>query len=285
MIQDCASSLHPWSWKGSLKLLSNVCCGGYLIYDGIYKACISKLVCPLPMLEDEVVPSSSFSDFISWTGGGFTIVIGTAKLSVRRPFISLCSWHRAHQCRQQCVMQGSHGEFLRWYFFCKDWRTSPVYMPHIHHVNNNPSQMRNVVFGSMQWSAAVAVAKAMPPSTNIAWQTHGLVQSISSSLKLSTLRPNKTHGQNSPVQQLCGSSAQPKIPVVQGSSAGGSKLSGSGCPHSLHFLTFNWNLARGLQLKMVCFLVFPRIFLKSSYQNYINGHTHNIKSTTQKTIE
>ena len=56
--------------------------------------------------------------------------------------------------------------------------------------------MRNDVPGSMKpLKIAVAVARAMPPSTKMAWQTHGPVQGVSS-CKVSTLRPNKTQGQN-----------------------------------------------------------------------------------------
>lgn len=47
---------------------------------------------------------------ISWTGGGLTTVIPAATLSDIRPFISRCSWHKAHQCKQQCTRQGSQGE-------------------------------------------------------------------------------------------------------------------------------------------------------------------------------
>lgn len=49
-------------------------------------------------------------EFISWTGGGLTMVIWVAEASERWFFISRCSWQRAHQCRQQCTMHGSHGE-------------------------------------------------------------------------------------------------------------------------------------------------------------------------------
>lgn len=79
----------------------------------IYKACISNVVCSLCSLFAEDCADSWLSsvDFISWTGGGLTMVIGMTTLSERRPFISLCSWHKAHQCMQQCTMHGSHGEF------------------------------------------------------------------------------------------------------------------------------------------------------------------------------
>ena len=92
---------------------------------------------------------------------------------------------------------------FKWYFFCKDWRTWPVWMPHIHHVNNKPSIMRHTVPGSiagkMEVAAAVAIAREMPPSIQMAWQMHGPVQGVSS-FNLSTLRPNNTQGQNSPVK-------------------------------------------------------------------------------------
>ena len=39
--------------------------------------------------------------------------------------------------------------------------------------------------------------------------------------------------------QLSISSVQPNIPVVQGSTAGGSKFSGKDCPHASHSRTFN----------------------------------------------
>lgn len=90
---------------------------------------------------------------------------------------------------------------LRWYFFCSDCRKRPVYIPHIHQPNSKPSPMRKDVPGSIPWHTAVATARAMPPSTKIAWQTQGVVQGVSS-LRLSTLRPNKTHGQKSPVQPI-----------------------------------------------------------------------------------
>lgn len=61
--------------------------------------------------------------------------------------------------------------------------------------------MRNEVLGSIPWMTAVAVATAIPPSMQTAWQMQGVVQGVSS-LKLSTFRPNKTHGQNSPVQPV-----------------------------------------------------------------------------------
>ena len=73
-------------------------------------------------------------------------------------------------------------------------------MPHIHQVKNKPSKIRNDVPGSMiPFKTAVAVARAMPPSIKMAWQMHGPVQGVSS-CKLSTLRPNNTQGQNSPVK-------------------------------------------------------------------------------------
>lgn len=74
-------------------------------------------------------------------------------------------------------------------------------MPHIHQANNSPSQIRNEVLGSTPWKTAVAAATAMPPSMQTAWHMQGVVQGVSS-LKLSTLRPNKTHGQNRPVQPV-----------------------------------------------------------------------------------
>ena len=76
----------------------------------VYKACISKVVCSL-FAEDCAESWLSSLGFISWTGGGLTMVIGMTTLSERRPFISLCSWHKAHQCMQQCTKHGSHGEF------------------------------------------------------------------------------------------------------------------------------------------------------------------------------
>lgn len=91
---------------------------------------------------------------------------------------------------------------LRWYFFCSDCLTRPVYIPHIHQPNNRPSHMRNVVLGSIiPCSAAVAATTARPPSTKMAWQMHGPVQGVSS-LSCSTLRPNKMHGQRRPVQPI-----------------------------------------------------------------------------------
>jgi hypothetical protein len=72
-------------------------------------------------------------------------------------------------------------------------------MPHIHQAKSKPSQIRNGVSGLMPWKTAVAAASAMPPSTQTAWQTHGVVQGVSS-LKLSIFLPNRTQGQNSPVQ-------------------------------------------------------------------------------------
>lgn len=63
--------------------------------------------------------------------------------------------------------------------------------------------MRNDVPGSipgkMEVAATVAIARVMPPSTQMAWQMHGLVQGVTS-LNLSTLRPNNTQGQKSPVK-------------------------------------------------------------------------------------
>ena len=45
-------------------------------------------------------------------------------------------------------------------------------MPHIHHVNNKPSIMRHTVPGSiagkMEVAAAVAIAREMPPSIQMA---------------------------------------------------------------------------------------------------------------------
>ena len=55
--------------------------------------------------------------------------------------------------------------------------------------------------GSIQPKTVVAAASTIPPSTQMAWHMHGVVQGVSS-LKLSMLRPNKTHGQNSPVKPL-----------------------------------------------------------------------------------
>lgn len=76
-----------------------------------YKACISTWTCSAPFAEVEAESRLSPAAFISWTGGGLTTVIGMTASSDRRAFISLCSWHKAHQCMQQCTMQGSHGEF------------------------------------------------------------------------------------------------------------------------------------------------------------------------------
>jgi hypothetical protein len=59
--------------------------------------------------------------------------------------------------------------------------------------------MRKEVLGSIPWNTAVAIASAIPPSTQMAWHKQGLVHGISS-LILSTFRPNSTHGQKSPVQ-------------------------------------------------------------------------------------
>lgn len=59
--------------------------------------------------------------------------------------------------------------------------------------------MRNDVSGSIPWINAVAAATAIPPSIHKAWQTQALFQGMSS-LIASTLRPNRTHGQNKPVQ-------------------------------------------------------------------------------------
>lgn len=59
--------------------------------------------------------------------------------------------------------------------------------------------MRNDVLGSIPWKTPVPIASAMPPSIQMAWQMQGVVQGVSS-LKLSILRPKRTHGQNSPVQ-------------------------------------------------------------------------------------
>ncbi len=59
---------------------------------------------------------------ISWGSGGLMIVIGMTKLSERRPCISRCSWHNAHQCRQQCTMHGSQGEF------CSHTTTSVIFL-------------------------------------------------------------------------------------------------------------------------------------------------------------
>ena len=75
----------------------------------IYKACISKLVCSSLLAEDGAMPLPA--ELISWTGGGLTTVIGITTSSESRPFISRCSWHKAHQCMVQCTAQGSHGEF------------------------------------------------------------------------------------------------------------------------------------------------------------------------------
>lgn len=90
---------------------------------------------------------------------------------------------------------------LRWYFLCKDCRTRPVYIPHIHQAKSRPSQIKNVVLGSIPWMIAVPAANARPPSIQTAWQMHGVVHGVSS-LKLSTFRPKRTQGQNSPVQPV-----------------------------------------------------------------------------------
>jgi len=132
--------------------------------------------------------------------------------------------------------------------------------------------MRTEVLGSIPLQKAVAAASAIPPSTHTAWPTHALGQGISS--LSSTFLPNNTHGQNNPVKptthkmipysiiyyekkqkkiitmgakmkaysQPSVSSRQPRIPVVQSSSAGGSYLSGRYCPHSMHFLCTPKNL-------------------------------------------
>lgn len=77
-----------------------------------YTTCNSKPVCSLLLAEEEVSECSLSSvDFISWMGGAFTMVVSGKKLSESLPFISLCSWHKAHQCMQQCTQHGSHGEF------------------------------------------------------------------------------------------------------------------------------------------------------------------------------
>ena len=84
----------------------------FYVFEWSYRACISKWVCSVPLAEDGAASCWLFSsEFISWTGGGLTMVIGMTRSSERRPFISLCSWHNAHQCMQQWTMQGSHGEF------------------------------------------------------------------------------------------------------------------------------------------------------------------------------
>lgn len=88
---------------------------------------------------------------------------------------------------------------FKWYFFCKDCRKRPVYIPHIHQPNKKLSKTRNG--GLIQPTIAVPAARAIPPSTQMAWHKHGLVQVISS-LNLSTLRPNRTHGQNSPIKPV-----------------------------------------------------------------------------------
>jgi hypothetical protein len=111
------------------------------------------------------------------------------------------------KCSRISVVFNSYNEYynweieitLRWYFFCKDCLTRPVYTPHIHHAKSKPSQMRNDVPGWKPWKTAVAAASARPPSTHTAWQMHGVVQGVSS-LKLSIFLPNRTQGQNSPVQ-------------------------------------------------------------------------------------
>ena len=113
---------------------------------------------------------------------------------------AICMAYHNKYSLPSCV-QRNHKITFKWYFFCKDCRTRPVYIPHIHHANKRPSQMRNDVLGSTPWKTAVAVARAIPPSIHTAWHMHGVVQGVSS-LKLSTLRPNKTHGQNRPVQPV-----------------------------------------------------------------------------------
>lgn len=80
-----------------------------------YKGRISKLLCS-PFLEDAAADGSVSllsPVLICWTGGGLTTVMDTAALSDRWFLISLCSWHMAHQCMQQCTRQGSHGEFCK----------------------------------------------------------------------------------------------------------------------------------------------------------------------------
>lgn len=88
---------------------------------------------------------------------------------------------------------------LRWYFLWSSWRKMPVYVAHNHQLNTKPSPIRNDVLGSTPWNMAVRIASVIPPSTNTAWQTQGVVQGMSS-LRASTLRPNSTQGQNNPVR-------------------------------------------------------------------------------------
>lgn len=78
-----------------------------------YTGCSSKPVCSwLCLLWEEVSGFSLLSlDFISWMGGALTMVPSEKPLSKSLPFISLCSWHKAHQCMQQCTQHGSQGEF------------------------------------------------------------------------------------------------------------------------------------------------------------------------------
>lgn len=52
--------------------------------------------------------------------------------------------------------------------------------------------------------------------------------------------------------QLSVSSGQPKIPVVQSSSAGGSYLSGRYCPHSMHFLCTPQKPGKQINNKSTC---------------------------------
>ena len=77
------------------------------------KAGLSKAVCSVRVLEDATDALLVLTAAILWMVGGLTMVIGMSPSSVGRPFVSLGSWHRAHQCVQQCTRQGSHGEFYR----------------------------------------------------------------------------------------------------------------------------------------------------------------------------
>ncbi|GER35072.1 poly(A) polymerase 2 [Striga asiatica] len=113
----------------------------FLLMANFYKACISTLTrSPKLSVADCWL---AFEAFISWTGGGLTIVIGIGVSSDRRLLSSLCSWHMAHQCKQH------------------DCLTMPVYIPHIHQLKNSPSVIRHIVLGSIKpCSAAVPAAKA-----------------------------------------------------------------------------------------------------------------------------
>lgn len=74
-------------------------------------------------------------------------------------------------------------------------------MPHTHHANNKPSVRRQAVSGSIPLHAAVAMARAIPPSMHTAWLMHALLSGMSS-FKVATFRPKSTQGQNNPVRPI-----------------------------------------------------------------------------------